>query len=72
MPKYLIASVRGNDFHCEGENPVEAFNSITDKLIEDGQLWRTSDGHRNIASVKLEGFTLFDPKNPIAGAWKKI
>ena len=72
MPKYLIATVRGKDFEAEGNTPEEAWLNLCKAEKNNGSLWKTKDIYRNQAAVNFEGFTWFDPNNPIKGAWKLI
>jgi hypothetical protein len=72
MPKYLIASVRGKDFEAEGDTPEEAWLNLFHAEKDNGTLWRVSDVYRNQRAVRDQGFTWFNPDDPMKGVWKLI
>ena len=72
MTKYVIASVRGNDFQVEADSPREAWAILSIQEQNTGRLWRTSCEYRNRYAVEMEGFTLFIPDQYSSGAYKEI
>ena len=72
MAKYLIASVRGKDFEVEGDTPEEALLNLYKTEKDNGSLWKTKDIYRNQKAVKNQGFTWFDPNDPMKGVWKLV
>lgn len=60
MPKFVFASLRGDDFESEGENVFEAYRNLCEREKDNGTLWRLFDDSRIEKAIELEGFHLWN------------
>ena len=73
MKNYLFASLLGDNFKINGENPWDAWFNLVQREKNNGTLWRVSDEFRNEEAVEKEGFTFLDGEgNAGTPAYKEI